>query len=362
MACGWMKASLSCVLALGILSCGASQHEVVRRRSADVIDARRATIERRGVDRAVAPVVLVTIDGARWQEIFLGTDAKRDKGRTQAPRALLPNLYRLASDRGALVGAPGRGLIKATGPNFVSLPGYTEILTGRSPLRCQDNACPPVTTPTLLDEAYARGARVAAFGSWEKLDNAVTVAPDRFLVSCGRHGDAAIDPYPGHGEYRPDFVTAYLALRHLWQERPDVLYLGLGDPDELAHRDDYDGYLASLRFADAIVGQIFAMLDQMGERGARTHVFVTSDHGRASSFRDHGGWAPESARVWAFAAGPAVTARGRIKSDEHRLADLAPTLRLVMGLDADTAQEAGRPIAALLEPKPEAVTQVAPKP
>lgn len=358
MACGWMKASSLGALALVIASCGASQHEVLRRRSADVIDAKRATVERRGVDRAVAPAIIVTLDGARWQEVFLGTDAQRDKGRAKAPRALLPNLYRLASDRGALVGAPGHGVIKATGPNFVSLPGYTEIMTGRSPLGCQDNACPPVTTPTLLDEVYARGGRVAAFGSWEKLDRAVTVAPGRFTVSCGRRGDPAIDPFPGHGDYRPDFVTAYLALRHLWEERPDVLFLGLGDPDEYAHRDDYDGYLRSLGFADAIVGQIFVMLDQMGDRGARTHVFVTADHGRASSFRDHGGAAPESARVWLFAAGPTITARGRAKSDEHRLADLAPTLRLLMGLDADTAQEAGRPIAALLEPKPEAVVQI----
>lgn len=357
MACGWMTRfstpvgvkSMLIALVVAGTSCANSGRQQIRSSSAHAIDVEHARNEGRTIDN---PVVLVTIDGARWQEVFLGTDPKRFTGKPRPPRALMPNLYRLATERGALVGSPGRGLIRASGPNFVSLPGYTEILTGRPPVHCQDNDCPPVDTPTVLDEAYAAGARVAAFASWEKLERAVSVAPGRFPISCGRDGDPTIDPYPGHGDFRPDAITANLALRHLATQQPDVLYLALGEPDEYAHRDDYDGYVRALSFADAVVGQLFALLDRMGERGEKTHVFVTADHGRASSFRHHGGWAPESARVWLFAAGPDIAARGRVPTPaEHRLADVAPTLRVVLGLEDDRALSAGRPLTELFGPK-----------
>lgn len=302
------------------------------------------------------PIVLVTIDGARWQEMFDGSDSSLSPGPKRSPRELVPNLDRLARERGAAVGAPGRGLIRATGPNFVSLPGYTEILTGRAPIGCQDNTCATIRVPTLLDDAHAAGAKVAAFGSWEMLDRAVSSRPGSFMVSCGRLGDPGIDPWPGSGDFRPDRLTAAAALRHLEEQRPDVLYVGLGEPDEYGHHGDYAGYLRALAYADAFVGRVFQTLDRMGSRGASTHVFVTADHGRARDFKNHGGGAPESARVWLFASGPSITARGRVTSTaERHLADIAPTLRSVLGLtpDGDRAHDSergwrGEPLAELL--------------
>src|SRR4051812_4037316 len=68
-------------------------------------------VEERHVGQGVrSRAVLVTIDGVRWQDVF----ESRDR---------LPNLHRLASTRGALLGAPGRGVINASGPEYVSLPG-----------------------------------------------------------------------------------------------------------------------------------------------------------------------------------------------------------------------------------------------
>jgi arylsulfatase A-like enzyme len=81
------------------------------------------------------------------------------------------------------------------------------------------------------------------------------------------------------------------------------------------------------------------LIDHMREG---TTLFVTADHGRARNFRDHGGFAPESGRVWLVAAGPAIAARGHVASPhERRLADIAPTLRAIAGLPADEAKNAG---------------------
>jgi hypothetical protein len=315
----WMRAALISAVVVGS-SCAPSSHV-------------EHALPPEAPAAVTAPLVLVTIDGARWQEIFEGSDPALSHAAHRPARELVPRIDRLVRERGASIGSPGRGVISATGPNFVSLPGYTELLTGRAPISCQNNTCPPIGIPTILDDAHAAGASVAVFGSWEILDRAVSARPGSFLVSVGRGGDEHIDPAPGVGDFRPDHLTAELALHHLETQRPDVLYVSLGEPDEYGHHDDYPGYLRALAFADAFVGRIDDALRRMGPRGAATHVFVTADHGRAAEFKGHGGWAPESARVWLVAAGPSITARGSVTSPvERHLADITPTMRAVLGL------------------------------
>ena len=58
-------------------------------------------------------------------------------------RALTPNLHRLFFDEGVALGDPriGEGVL-ASGPVYVSLPGYLEMMTG-APSACADNDCSP---------------------------------------------------------------------------------------------------------------------------------------------------------------------------------------------------------------------------
>ena len=361
----WKRVALVAVLAVGS-SCA------VPSRAPRPAPAVPAATNADGANASVtSPVIVVTIDGVRWQEVFEGTDTALSHAPFRPSRLLVPNLERLTRERGAAVGAPGRGFIRATGPSFVSLPGYTEIFTGRAPIGCQDNTCATLTTPTFLDEAHAAGAKVAAFGSWEMLDRAISARPGSFPVSVGRGAnESAIDPWPGAGNFRPDRFTAELALHHLATEQPDVLYVGLGEPDEYGHRDDYAGYLGALAYADAFVGRLLDTLDHMGPRGTRTHVVVTADHGRSRDFKGHGGAHPESARVWLVAAGPSILARGRVVSSRERhLADIAPTLRMLMGLpqardlgrDRDRGW-AGEPLAELLQAGTSPIVQATPVP
>ena len=69
-----------------------------------------------GGRRVDAPVILVAIDGVRWQEVFQGTDRALSRPPQTSAASLLPNLYALGRDRGAFVGAPGQGTISASGP------------------------------------------------------------------------------------------------------------------------------------------------------------------------------------------------------------------------------------------------------
>jgi hypothetical protein len=340
--------------------------------------ATEVTLERGNVARepGETAVVLVVLDGARWQEVFTGADpwlasaAGVEAGVSASE--LMPHLHEALSIRGAALGAPEHGpVVAASGPNFVSMPGYTEIFTGRRVHSCFDNECGRAKMPTIADEIRAHAAEaseVAVFASWDRIERAATSDPERIVVSTGRarlwgadsiaddpiasdwleRGRGA-DPWPGSGDFRPDGLTAGLALRYLEVKRPRFLFVGLGEPDEYAHRGDYAGYLASLRAADAVIGELFAVLDRMSIRGQRTSVFITADHGRAHDYRFHGRAFPESARVWLVAAGGDVRARGLTRTlHPHSLADVAPTLRVLLGLQAVAAPSSGTPIDELL--------------
>ena len=140
-----------------------------------------------------------------------------------------------------------------------------------------------------------------------------------------------------------------MALSYLRAERPDFLFVGLGETDEFAHQGNYAGYLDALREADDFLGEVSAELAARAQQGVKTALFVTADHGRAESFREHGKPYPESARVWLVASGTAILARGFVASPEQRrLADIAPTLRTVFGLPGDGSRGAGTPLTELL--------------
>jgi hypothetical protein len=324
-------------------------------------------------------VVLLALDGVRWQEVFNGTDETRGVASDKQRRAesLMPNLHGLVDCGGLLLGEPESGTeFFASGPEFVSLPGYSEMLSGRRVTSCRDNTCGATTRPTLADEvARLPGATtrdVAVVTSWPDIGRIAAWRSDRVAMSTGRNGGETRELFrrdpvsralvdegarstaePGAGDFRPDRLTAQIALRHLEIARPRFLFVSLGEPDEYAHRGDYAGYLRAIRHADLAVGLISRALEEHARQGVRTVLFVTADHGRSKDFAHHGSAHPESARVWLFAWGTEVTKGPLPAAGERYLADLAPTLRTPLGLLTDRHPAAGRPLVGLLDSRAE---------
>ncbi len=326
------------------------------------------------IDPATAGrIVLVTIDGVRAEDVFDGADPAFHPGssvaRTRSAAAVMPRTHQLVATRGVALGADreGCGTVRTASGANVSLPGYLEIFTGRR-TRCRDNNCARTTSPTVLDEAVHGGlGPVASIGSWEVLDRAVSNGSFPVLVAEGTQrwpgprplGDDVLEKlvavgeraeaYPGHGRYRPDASTAAIALEYLRTERPALLHVGLGDPDEYGHRNDYPAYLTSIGQADAFIGKVADTLDAMGDLGARTTVIVTTDHGRNRDFQHHGASSATSARTFVLAFGAHVTARGvACPARDVTLADIAPTIRVLTGLPGDPSRESGRPIEEIV--------------
>jgi len=366
----WRKASVFAV-AFALASCGTTE----RRHPSSPPRLRPSD--------APAPadvtVVILTIDGARSREVFQGTDpalarAQRLRaGRVLDARALVPNISSLAANPGAALGVPRFSReMRASGPNFVSLPGYAELLTGRGPSFCRDNGCRGPSEPTLLDELTARYGcspqASAVVTSWPDIGRIASQHAECITMSSGRHGgshlerfrqnapaadrfdaEARADPFPGHGDFRPDHLTASQALAYLEREEPRFLFVGTAIAYLYAHRNDYDGYLGALSEADRWVGAFTEALSRMAARGRKTALFVTADHGRAASFVEHGADYPESAAVWLVATGSEIDPHAApIGVRPRRLADVTPTVRRMLDLPPDHSQRAGAPLFELL--------------
>jgi hypothetical protein len=333
--------------------------------------------ERPSLTPAARTAILVAIDGVRWQEVYGGVEsraaARHGLSSSEVVDAahLVPHLHRLMTVYGAAVGAPGDGApMEASGPNFVSLPGYMEMLTGRRDTGCTDNYCARVRFPTVADDVgRANLGAAVAITSWESIDLAATSSPGHVFVSAGRHGGTgraalaghpvvgplmraaeSVRPNPGNDDFRPDAYTANVALAVLESVRPAFLFVGLGETDEYAHADDYRSYLRALRAADVAIGNLADAAQRATAAGHPTTLFITTDHGRQSDFVSHGSAYPESARVWLIAAGAGIEARGAISSHTVRhLADVAPTIRQLIGVPPADIARTGDVIGELFE-------------
>lgn len=303
-------------------------------------------------------VVLVTIDGVRADDVF---DPARGRGSFSC-------LQERSKAAGVALGGGGAscGTVKASGPSYVSLPGYLEIFTGRRGDACTSNHCPRTSEPTLLDELRGHGqspTSIASVSSWDRLDRAVSRSTDWSFVLEGADA-AAPDPsdaaltkllaagkraagFPGTSpEYRPDVHTMKVARHVLEHQRPRFLHVGLGDADELAHRGDVEGYFGALKASDAFVCDI---ADELARQGTPGLVVVTSDHGRYSAdMRHHGAGLAGSSRAFVAAFGNVIRPSDGCASRDVTLSDIAPTLRVHLGLPPDTSARAGQPIAELL--------------
>lgn len=316
-------------------------------------------------------VILVTIDGVRWQDVFLGIDPERSSERG-GPEVTMPRTRRLAMDRGVALGAGqgSCGVVRTVGGSNVSMPGYIEIFTGAR-TSCRNNECARVTRPTVFDEvASAIGGVATSIGSWDVLEKTVTSGTDRVGVTAGTHPwvgprpenatdvphmvaeRVGMDPSPGGPGYRPDAYTAEIALEYLRSEQPTLMHIGLVDTDEWAHKDDYARYLAALRRADDVVGAISDQLDATGE-ASRTTVILAADHGRAQNFKEHGFMMLGAERSWVIAFGGGIAKRGvACPKRDILLTDIAPTIRTLVGLPPDLSDDAGRPIEEIAPPEP----------
>ena len=333
---------------------------------------------------AAQNVVVVTIDGLRWQEVFGGADEayfKRDErgaiepvskkyaGATpEARRAtLMPFLWNVVAKEGQIFGDPSRkSRSHVTNGLWFSYPGYNEMLSGAPDPRVNSNRKLPNPNVTVLEWLNGRpgfAGRVAAYGSWDVLPFILNTERSRLPVGSGfapvpeprteREKDINelardLPAYWNYGTF--DAPIVYGALEALKSSRPRVLYVMLGEGDEWAHEGRYGLYLDATKRADSFLEKIWNALQSLPDYRGRTILLVTTDHGRGATSKDwsdHGKDVPAAEDTWIAALGPAIPPLGIRSSLTVTTAQLAATIASVVGEDYRTAVPAAAPALPL---------------
>ena len=151
-------------------------------------------------------VVIITLDGYRWQEMFSGAAQeyfKRDsKGQPQAAekrfwrpdagerrKLLTPFLWSVVASEGQIFGDPStNSRAHLTNGLWFSYPGYNEMFAGAPDARIDSNQKIPNPNVTVLEWLNKRpgfAGRVAAFGSWDVLPSILNVERSGIPVGTG---------------------------------------------------------------------------------------------------------------------------------------------------------------------------------
>lgn len=224
-------------------------------------------------------VVLVTLDGFRWQEVFNGADSSfmRQQQHLKDPKlkekfwrdnladrrkALLPFIWNTIAVKGQLYGNRTAGCkVNVTNNQWFSYPGYNEILTGSADnerINSNDKLYNPNTNVLeFINAQPSFNGKVAAFTSWDVFPYIINDKRNSIFVSAGlmeAKGDklSTVEltlnklmktiPNP-LGDVRLDAFTFYFGLEYMKRVKPRVMYFAFDETDDFAHAGEYAAYL-----------------------------------------------------------------------------------------------------------------------
>ncbi len=301
-----------------------------------------------------ARLVLVTIDGYRWQDLFRGadpalvTDARYRARYVDVPDragALTPFLLSF-SEHGALIGNRDAGSCAQVANDYwFSYPGYAELLSGRPNPRVRSNQATANDDVTVLERLSKRpefAGQIAVFAEWNVVPAILNVARSGLDVFIPPDEDADHDP------------QVIAAVRAAMTAPTRLTWIALGDTDNFAHAGDYEGYLRAASEADMLIAEIWRTIEADADMSERTTMIVTADHGRGESqdgaWRGHGSgrWRgmhvpglhhEGSDAIFIAARGPGIAVGDPYKDGAcARLAQVTATLLASLGLADEEIQ------------------------
>lgn len=341
---------------------------------------------------ATRNVLLVTIDGLRWQEVFRGPDAAyvntefggipenalaRHRAAAtagtveQRRRELMPFLWSEVTARGQLFGNRDRGApMRVTNVQWFSYPGYNELLCGAADPLVTSNAPIPnrnVTVLEWLNQQPEFSGKVAACTTWQIFPAILNVGRSRLpvWVSGQRNALAARSPQLAEidrwmqdipqkaSDEHYDAFGFRAALELVDLLHPRVLYVALGEPDTDAHGRRYGAYLASIQRADRFLRALWEKLQSLEQYRDKTTLVLTTDHGRGRTPKDwtqHDKKTPGSEETWLAVMGPDTAARGeRVEHAGVTSSQVAATVAALLGADfAHSSPQIAAPVADVL--------------
>ena len=334
-------------------------------------------------------VILITLDGLRWQEVFRGIDKTlatheeysvrgeqlldqfwHDDPQTRA-RALMPFLHNTVFTQGSYVGnRDAESCARVSNSWNFSYPGYSEILTGVVNPAIDSNGKIPNPEKSLLEMLAATPAykdHVGAFASWDVFPSIFNV--ERSGLDVNALGTAVDPQSPSElllAQLAADIPTPWETVRHdafthhyaksfIIDRGPRVTFISYGETDDFAHDGRYDEYVFAAQRADRFIGEIWQLAQSIDGYRDNTVLFVTVDHGRGEqpleAWQHHASKAAVagpmqalaqyeegiigSENIWMAAIGPGVPPNGLLQTGTDCLTSnrIAATLMRLLGED-----------------------------
>lgn len=334
-------------------------------------------------------LVIITLDGFRWQEMFGGidstlTETKKFNGNAQAlyrdfgaatPAErrvrLLPFFWNTVMKQGQIWGNRSLGNdVDVANPHKFSYPGYSEIFTGLPDPAVNSNdkiLNPHVNLLEFLNRQKKYRGKVAAFTSWDVFPYILNEPRAGFPVNSGiedvtgkiSQAQAALNEMqhfqtPYLGDVRLDFVTFQMAKEYVRQNHPRVLYIGFDETDDLAHEGHYDLYAHAAHQTDAAIASLWQYLQSEPQYRDKTTLFITCDHGRGDDgrggWRSHGADVQGAEHIWFAVLGPDTPASGEMKTTgQWYQKQFAATMARLLGEEFKPEHPVGAPIMEVMK-------------
>jgi hypothetical protein len=335
-------------------------------------------------------VVLISIDGYRWQEIFKGADSallKNKKYRSQDSaevykkfwantekerrEKLMPFFWTTISKQGQLYGNRGLGnLVSLRNKYWFSYPGRSESLTGYYDEAINSNSYPNNPNENILEFVNKQKGyenKVVTFAGW---------APVAKIVNRDRNHMPLINPFEkvtGNKlteaqvlanevqDYLPNYFgksvrwdmgTYALAKTYIAANHPKMVYIDFVDPDDLGHAGQYDYYLDAAVYLDAMIGNLWKAMQANPFYKNNTTFVICPDHGRGvgNKWTGHGTSAEHSNETWLAVLGPDTPAGGEMKeASEIHQDQIAQTIAKLLGFTFKANHPVGNVIPSVFK-------------
>jgi len=335
--------------------------------------------------RKTENVILITLDGYRWQELFNGAEqrlmtkdflatdsttlAKEFWADTPEKRRekLMPFVWTTIAKEGQIYGNRAyNNFANVTNKQWFSYPGYSELLCGFADdtrISSNDKLLNPNTNVLeFINKQPGFTGKVAAFSSWDVFPFIIHTDRSKVPVNAGiveakgklnereKWLNEIMYSVPNPlGDVRLDAFTFNYAFEYLVKNKPRVLYIAFDETDDFAHGGKYDLYLRSAHYTDAFFKKLWDWCQSDAQYKDKTTIIITCDHGRGSvnkdDWRHHGIKIPNADQIWIAAIGGSVSAKGEIRTAGQVYQNqVAKTIASLLGLDYSTTPSPGAAI------------------
>ncbi len=338
-------------------------------------------------NRKTDNVLLITLDGLRWQELFFGADSIliTDSLYVENPGALtsrfwvaepltrrkmlLPFFWNVIAGEGQLYGNRLLGCnVNVTNHYWFSYPGYSELLTGYRDDSIDSNdkvANPNQTVLEFVNQVEHLKGKVAAFASWDVFPYIINEKRSGIWVNAGFRSAQGQDlsareiflnelqdkiPSPW-STVRLDAFTHHYALEYLKKHHPRFLYIAYGETDDFAHDGKYDSYLDAAHRTDSFIAQLWNWIQADEVYKNKTTLLITTDHGRGTKgeWTGHGTSVAGSDQIWFTVIGPDTKSLGEVrKQGQYYLNQIAKTAAGFLGIDYQNQKKVGETVSQMM--------------